>query len=493
MFWPWRQVDHSYEQSPVPQAEFNGLDGTVLVEVFLRDHGHCGLSIFGIEVPCTSFKGMTKFCCRQLRKFLSRKHELAVGPRGDDLPAPSIRHGCGKKRPRAWSNDSDLADRLTAFLRASEVVVLTEIVPPANRVDEQTPTAGSMRVKILGRASMPTVPPLTLSATMIHEIPRGRGSDESSGVVLSADPTPLNTETDRFIREEMLQPSFATGREIVSINDLGSPVPQLMRDILASPDALAESSRAMAEHLHRTQRGGSAGVFLCARAEAQGVTRVVIMKAEHQEGMRLKQTIGENGEVVFEAEHLNELILGRKAQVFKIALAWISPESGNLVGLMVDRQNGFGYADYFLDLFLGFELVHQAEKLVEDFVKSMSAHINASNYEMEKKARYLGALAAVLESPTPSLNPASFIRDFIDPADRAAVSASMPIQVSNMEFRKDTTLVHALIGGLRVTTDNGVVIQANADAVETGKIEVAEDKVIVHGSPSSFGLGRAPR
>lgn len=340
---------------------------------------------------------------------------------------------------------------------------------------------------------MPTVPPLTLTSTMIHEIPRGRGTDDSAGVVLSADPTQLNTETDRFIREEMLQPSFATGREIISINDLGSPIPQLMRDVLASEGALPEASRGMAQHLHRTQRGGSAGVFLCSRAEAQGTTRVVIMKAEHQEGMRLRQSVGANGEVVFEAEHLNELILGRRAQVFKIALGWISPETGNLVGLMVDRQNGFGYADYFLDLFLGFELVHQAEKLVEDFVKSMTSHINTSNYEMEKKARYLSALAAVLESPTPTLNPASFVRDFIDPADRAAVASSLPTQVSNMEFRKDTTLVHSLIGGLRVTTDNGVVIQANADAVQTGKVEVADDRVIVHGTPSTFGLGRAPK
>ena len=266
-----------------------------------------------------------------------------------------------------------------------------------------------------------------------------------------------------------------------------------MRDVLESVESLPESSRLMAQHLHKTQRSGSAGVFLCARAEAQGIPRVVIMKAEHQEGMRLRQTVGANGQVVFEAEHLNELILGRKAQVFKIALAWVTPESGNLVGLMVDRQNGFGYADYFLNQFLGFELVHQAEKLVEEFVKSMTSHINTSNYETEKKARYLSALAAVLESPAPNLNPTSFVRDFIDPVDRAAVASSLPFQVSNMEFRKDTTLVHSLIGGLRVTTDNGVVIQANADAVETGKIEVAEDRVIVHGTPSTFGLGRAPR
>lgn len=339
---------------------------------------------------------------------------------------------------------------------------------------------------------MPTVPPLTLNSTMIHEIPRGRG-DDGAGVVLSAAPTRLNPETDRFIREEMLQPSFASGRDIIAVNDLGSPMPQLMRDVLTSIDSLPESSRSMAHHLHRSQRAGSAGVFLCAHAEAQGIPRVVIMKAEHQEGMRLRQTVGENGEVIFEAEHLNELILGRRAQVFKIALAWNSPDTGNLVGLMVDRQNGHGFADYFLDQFLGFELVHPAEKLVETFVTSLTRHINTSQYEPEKKARYLGALAAVLESPAPTLNPTSFISTFIDRPDRDAVVSDLPTQVANLEFQKDTTLVQNMIGGLRVTTDSGVDIRASANAVDSGTIEVADDRVIVHGAPSNFGLGRAPR
>lgn len=340
---------------------------------------------------------------------------------------------------------------------------------------------------------MPTVPPLTLHSTMIHEIPRGRSASGGESVVLSSAPTPLNNETDRFIREEMLQPSFVNGRDIASITDLGSPIPGLMRDVLGDVGCLPESSRQMAEHLHKTQARGSAGVFLAAHAEADGITRVVIMKAEHQEGMRLKQTVDERGVVAFEAEHLNELILGRKAQVFKIALAWLRPGSDDLVGLMVDRQNGAGFAEYFLDQFLGFELVHQAEKLVEDFVKSLTSHINVAPYEIDKKARYLGALAAVLESPAPNLNPQAFIRDFIDPNDRSEVASALPAQVGNLEFPKDTTLVSSMIGGLRFKMENGVEIRANANAVETGEVEVTEDRVTVYGSPSAFGLGRPPR
>ena len=71
---------------------------------------------------------------------------------------------------------------------------------------------------------MPAVPPITLVTTMIHEIPRGkRVAGAPEAVVHSAAPVALNAATDRFIREEMLQPSFASGREIIHGADTRSP------------------------------------------------------------------------------------------------------------------------------------------------------------------------------------------------------------------------------------------------------------------------------
>jgi hypothetical protein len=338
---------------------------------------------------------------------------------------------------------------------------------------------------------MPTVPTLTLTETMIHEVPRGKRKDDGDDVVLSASPTDLNSATDRFIREEMLQPSFAAGREIVHSDRATVPIPGLLRGVLENPDLLIENSAAMARHLHATQPGGaSAGIFLCARAVADGVDRIVLMKAEHSEGMRLQQVVDTNGQVTFVAEHLNELILGQKAQVYKIALVWLNG-ADQLVGLMVDRQNGVGYAEYFLQ-YLGFDLVHQAEKLVLEFTQGMTSHINGSDYSPEKKGRYLSALAAVLQSPNQRLNPGAFIREFIDPEDRHAAHASLPTQVANMDFRKDTTLVHHLIGGLKLSTDNGVTISASASAIESGVVEVKDEEIVVHAPASGYKLGKAP-
>lgn len=341
---------------------------------------------------------------------------------------------------------------------------------------------------------MPAVPPIELVQTMIHEVPRGRASKDGAEVVLSQSPTTLNVRTDRFIREEMLQPSFVKGREIIFGTDFGSPVPGLVRAVLDDNTQLGIASQQMAEHLHNTQSASaSAGVFLCSLARTQGVDRIVIMKAEHQEGVRLRQSIGDDGEVTFEVEHLDELILGRAAQVYKIALLWIDQASDHLHGLMVDRQNGFGYADYFLTEYLGFELVHQAEILTKDFVDGFSKYLRSPNLSAEKKVRYGGAVAAVLESPSAKLNPSSFIRDFIDPEDRDDARALIPAQVLGNEFRKDITLVKSQIGGLKLSTGNGVTIQASSQAIESGTIEIEDKRIVINGEPVSYNLSRAPR
>ena len=341
---------------------------------------------------------------------------------------------------------------------------------------------------------MPTVPPIRLVSTMIHELPRGRAGDGSDPVVLSSAPTALDPRTDRFIREEMLQPSFVKGREIVFGADVGSPVPALARAALLDHSQLERASQEMAQHLYATQWGSaSAGVFLCSLAQADSIDRLVIMKAEHQEGVRLRQTTRDDGTIEFAVEHLNELILGRAAQVYKIALIWIDPASDRLVGLMVDRQNGHGYADYFLSGYLGFELVHQAEVLTQEFVRAVSKFLNSNSLGAEKKIRYGGAVAAVLESPRPNLNPGDFIRDFIDREDRDELRALMPTQVAGFEFRKDVTLVSNMIGGLKVSTDNGVTVQASSGAIEAGTIEVEEHRIVINGDPVSYNLSKPPR
>lgn len=345
---------------------------------------------------------------------------------------------------------------------------------------------------------MPTVPPIALMSTMIHEVPRGRRRDDgTSGIIFSGVPTPLNIETDRFIREEMLQPSLATGREIIYVDSARSQVPQLAREILEDDSNLVENSKEIVKHLHASQSGaGSAGVFIASLAEAGGIRRLVLMKAEHQEGVQLRHR-GSGDDIVFEVEHLQELILGRNSRVYKIALLWVNAHD-QLMGLMVDRQNGAGYADYFLSEFLGFDLVHQSEVMTQAFVNGLSTFLNSDLVHEEKKIRYGAAAVAVLESPQERLNPSAFISSFIDPEDRDVLRSVLPPHVVAQDFPKDVRLVSSQIGGLRMSTDTGVNIQATQDALADGTISVDTDaggspRIVIKGAPEGFRLSKPPK
>ncbi|MEV8254966.1 nucleoid-associated protein [Rhodoglobus sp. NPDC076762] len=346
---------------------------------------------------------------------------------------------------------------------------------------------------------MTDVQKLNLVATMLHELPRGRQrDDDDSGMVFSNQPTPLDVQTDRFIREEMLDPYVMSGREIVDAQAGSSPVPTLVREIIADGALLPAHSRNIADWMHKTQGGGSsAGVFLAATAVSAGLDRFVIMKAEHQEGVRLNHS-GAGDDVVFEVQHLTELIMGQNSQVYKIAVMWIDPNSDLLVGRMVDKQNGVGYADFFLSEFLGCELTHQAEVLTQRFVKGLGKFLNSPTLNEEKKLRYAAAIVSVLESPASKLKPTQFLRDFIEREDRDLAAEFIGAQIASMEFRKDVTLVRGQIGGLKVHTTSDVTISASSDAMNDGTIKLEPDspegpRIIVKGAPDGYQLSSKPK
>jgi len=345
---------------------------------------------------------------------------------------------------------------------------------------------------------MARVQPLTLNSTMVHEIPRGRMRDGGPSLTLSKTPTVLNAETDRFIREEMLSP-LENGREIVYADSDKSPVPRLVNEILADNAKLPDHSREIAQHLHKVQwASASPGVVLASLATERGNAgrRFIILKAEHQEGVRLGHT-GSNDDATFVAEHLTELIMGQNSQVFKIGMFWHNPDN-RLVGLMVDRQNGASFADYFLEEFLGCSLTYSAEKQMQSFVRALDKFVNDPTLSVEKRTRYATAAVAMLESPADRIRPSQFITEFLDPEDRDDFQHSLPGDISNVDFRKDTTLVQAQIGGLRMRMNSGVVISAGPDKWRDGTVKVVTDgedgpRVIVKGTPDDLSFGKPPK
>jgi hypothetical protein len=360
---------------------------------------------------------------------------------------------------------------------------------------------------------MPEVGNIKLGDTMVHEVPRGsQRANSGSAVVLSRDLTALDANTDRFIRDQMLAPFIPGGRDIVAVSNsnptagvdsdgrdgssgasVSGLVPTLVKEILADPTKLPEHSRSIAEHMFASQVGAaSAGIFMASVGECGHGPCVIIMKAEHQEGVRMRHH-GAPGSVAFDVEHIGELIVGKNSKVYKIAMLWIR-DGGAVVGKMVDKQNGVAYADYFLHDFLGMDLRFNSEKLTRDLMDSATKHINAKVHP-DKKVRYTRALVALLESPNDEVNANQFLTQYIDPEDRDDFAAALPAEV-RPTFRKDTTLVKSRIGGIVLELQNGEVqVRATRNAFDNGGVEVDPDKkqVVIKGIPDDISPSGPPR
>ncbi|UFN45186.1 nucleoid-associated protein [Nocardioides okcheonensis] len=342
---------------------------------------------------------------------------------------------------------------------------------------------------------------IKLGDTMVHEVPRGSSTASPDlSVILSAGLTPLDADTDRFIRDQMLAPFLPDGRDIVAVEEVGPDgtsdlelVPRLVKELIADPTKLPDHSRQIAQHLFDSQVGAApAGIFLASVGTCDAGDCVIVMKAEHQEGVRMRHH-GTPGHVSFDVEHISELIVGKNSKVYKIAMLWLRRDD-TVVGKMVDKQNGAGWADYFLHKFLGMQLTFQSEILTRDLLENATKHINSS-FTPEKRTRYTRALVALLEGPEKEISGSQFLIRSIDPEDRDDFAEALPPQVL-ATFRKDVTLVKSRIGGLVFDLQGGAVqVKATSEAVANGLVEVdeVEEQVVIKGVPENIAPSGPPK
>lgn len=331
---------------------------------------------------------------------------------------------------------------------------------------------------------------------IVHEIPAGRYvADAEDQVGLSTDVSNLAPETRRFIEENMLDFALKSPRNVLEDAASASGTPAVVKDILSDPDAnFIDGSQVLARGLHQAQTGNSpSGILIVAivtSAEGEGL---LIMKAEHQEGMRL-QRVGnaENGH--FDLEHLNELIVGNNSRVYKIAV--LRSKGSTLTGQMVDQQNGVAFADFFLTAFLGCRLADNAEVQTKQFMDSTMAFINKDITDEEKRGRYAAALVAYVGSPADTFEARAFAEQFLEAEDRDAYSHALPEQLASAVITKNLALVPGQGAGLRLY-GAGVVISVSAAALDRGAIRVTEESgetvIKITGALKRYGLGTAPK
>lgn len=307
---------------------------------------------------------------------------------------------------------------------------------------------------------------------IVHEVPKGKHSPKTElDVTLSTQVTPLQTETRRFIEDNMLNFSLKHPRVIKEDTAAGSTTPGHIRQIFCDPEAhFVSASQQLARRLFRSQNANSpSGILIVALVQIDDRDAVLILKAEHQEGMRLRRADDSDR---LDLEHLNELIVGNNSRVYKIAL--LETIDDLLTGQMVDQQNGVMFADFFLANFLGCKLADNAEVQTKSFMDSALQFFNKDIQDPEKSSQYAGALVAYMHSPSLDFQPSEFADNFLDLDHRDDFLDSIPNSVGNAVIRKDLSLVRGKGAGLRFFGP-GFTVVASTQALESGKVDISRD------------------
>lgn len=315
---------------------------------------------------------------------------------------------------------------------------------------------------------------IQLLKAIVHEVPRGKFSTKNdTDVTLSTELTPLRLETRRFIEDHMLNFALKHPRLIKQDSNAASTTPdRVLKIVQDSDNSFIQASQDLAKSLYRSQTGTSpSGILVVASATIDTRQAVLLMKAEHQEGMRLTR---DDATGRLDLEHLDELIVGDNARVYKIAVMEVA-DDGTIVGQMVDQQNGVMYADFFLADFLGCELADRAEIQTKVFMETALKHFNSDSDNPVKAARYAGSLFSYMHAPDEDFQASVFADSFLDPEDRDEFLEAIPDSVGDTVIRKDMKLVPGKGSGLRIVGQGFTVVVSN-EAFESGAITVSEEE-----------------
>lgn len=316
---------------------------------------------------------------------------------------------------------------------------------------------------------------INLSKAIVHEVPKGRHSTKTEvDATLSTELTPLAPETRRFILDNMVKFALKHPRQIKADESLASKTTSLVERIIKDSDdrPFIEASQELAKGLFRSQTATSpSGILVVARVEKDGRDAVLLMKAEHQEGMRLQRDPSTGR---LDLEHLNELIVGQNSRIYKVALMELA-DDGTVIGQMVDQQNGAMYADFFLADFLGCQLADRAEIQTKVFMDSAMAFFNQTLADTVKGARYAGALSAYMNAPGEDFQPSVFADEFLEARDRDDFLDAIPDTVGDAVIRKDMKLIAGGGSGVRFI-GQGFTVTASNEAFESGNIDVSRDE-----------------
>lgn len=310
---------------------------------------------------------------------------------------------------------------------------------------------------------------------IVHEIP-GKLQGNNQLPTLSTIETKLSPEGKRYFTRKITDNLSLTSLSAKFMPEAESPIPQLIiNDFFDSKntDDFVKMSQKMSIYLYECQtRVNSPGLLTVIQVSIAGKPGLVILKLEKEEGIRIEQNQN-NGEVTFDVEYVDNILLSQKNKVFKAGVFYLEGNeinADNIVIYVSDNQNSryskTQVASFFLEDFLGCKLREDPNILTQRFYSETEFFINNFVDDPEKKANYYLGLFAEIRSGDNYLCPESFGDKYLDVDKKQDYLQHLnEAGVPRNKFPKNTELIKDS-NKLQMVLNSGIIIISPSEAYQ---------------------------
>lgn len=302
---------------------------------------------------------------------------------------------------------------------------------------------------------------LAITHTIVHDVPRHKKKDVEGQVDYSDRESELTPELKLFFRDKITQAIGKKGFKVCFNDSSASPVQKEIVALLSTPrKSFIQPSKDISKHLYAIQTGWNpAGIVVILRGTIKGKSVLVILKLERDEGARLKKHARDR---YIDIETVKDLMLTKKTNVYKVGLFFLRTDfDADFDGFVCDNQIGpgsAGVARFFLEDFLGCSFYDDTRKLTSEFFDTGKEYIAAIEDPI-KKARYYEHLLSYLNKPVTTVDPRTFISEYIEEEDRQSFENFIAQRnVSLSPFPKDNELIKAHLSRMMIDFENDVSI-----------------------------------
>lgn len=287
---------------------------------------------------------------------------------------------------------------------------------------------------------------------VIHEIPIRTPGGGDVVPVLSDEAVPLDEELRRlFLQNIRKKATHERCFAATFVEGTDSPIPAYIRQHQAGEVAFVDFSKECARRLATVQPGSSSlGLLAVIRGQFQNGECLVLLKLEHEEGVRVRRNI-EDGQVKsLSLEHIREIVLSPTTRFFKQAFYQNAGEGLEILQVVDSQQRpssvGRPIANYFLRAFLGAQVAVEAKEATRRFFTAAREYIDKEISSVEEQLRVNQALISYVESPAENMSIRGFADAFIplEKQDRF-VGFLVERQVPDELFTKDVTLIQTAL------------------------------------------------